>query len=379
MNILHIVNVSFVLPYYLGEQINYFKSRGDNIFIVCSPSDQLSAFSEFYQIETFGIPISRNVSPLLDTYSIIKIIKIIYKYKIDVVIGHTPKGGFISMIASFIANVKNRIYFRHGLMFETSDGIAKNIYVLAEKLTGCLATTVVCVSKSVLDMSNVFRLNEFSKNIIINHGTCNGIDSQIKFNPELVSTSKTFDLKLKYNIEGSDFVFGYVGRIVGDKGIAELLDAWQFFSLKYRFAKLLLVGPLEERDSLNDKYKSIILNNPSIIHVGYVEDTSIFYKLMDVFILPSYREGFPTVVLEASSMGLPVITTRKTGCIDSIIENETGIFSDIDYDSLINSMETLINRSDLCKKLGSNGREFVVNSFSQIKIWENLYTLYHNL
>ena len=378
MRILHVVNVSFVIPYYLGEQIKYFTDNGNEISIVCSYNDELLNLSNKYGFNYKVIEISRNINILSDIQSLYNLFKYIKKEKFDVVVGHTPKASMLAMITAFINFTPTRIYIRHGIMYETTFGLKRHILKNIEKITAFFSTKVLCVSKSVLDFSIKNNLSNKRKSIIINNGTCNGVDSKIKFNPRLLDDYLLKEIKSKLHINENEFVIGFVGRIVQDKGITELVTAWQRLTEKYDNIKLLLIGPLEKRDSINETILNKIVNDTTINYIGHIENTNIYYKLMNVFILPSYREGFPTVVLEASSMELPIITTKATGCIDSIIDNYTGIFCENNYLSIYNCIEKFILNKNLCKIYGSNGRKFVVDNFDQKIIWKSLIDLYSN-
>ncbi len=367
-NIIHVVNISFVIPYYLGDQINYFKEKGVKINIACSPNDFFFSYAKKKSFIPHAVIVKRSFDILQDIKSVLKLISIIRREKISIVIGHTPKGGLLAMMAAFLTGTKTRIYFRHGLMYQTSKGLKRRVLISIERLTGFLATKVVCVSPSVLQISNDDNLSEKNKNIILGKGTCNGLDIQ-KFNP----LSKTDEnLKKLYSINDNYKIIGFVGRLVKDKGIIELIEAWKILIESSYKIKLLLVGPMEDRDALPKHIADFIIKEPSIIYTGLTENTVQYYKLMDIFILPSYREGFPTVVLEASSMELPVITSRFTGCIDSIIENVTGIFTDVDPLSIKLSIEKYLKNEILAKNHGLNGRRFVRDNFDQIKIWEEI-------
>lgn len=371
MKVLHVVNISFVLPYYIGDQFDYFIDKGVEFHVACSPSDFLTEYSKRKKIKAHPIDVLREISPLKDVISIYKLIKVIKSEKIDIVIGHTPKGGLLAMIASSIVGVQKRIYFRHGLMYETSSGLKRKILIGIEKFTGRLATKIVCVSPSVLKVSNTVGLSNPKKNILLNKGTCNGIDVE-KFTRSKILDKHTLALKNRYHIKDNDKVVGYVGRLVNDKGISELIESWKILLEKYDNIKLLLIGPFEERDSLSDEVKDFIANTPSIIHTGLVEDVFSFYALMDMFILPSHREGFPTVVLEASAMELPVITTMATGCIDSIEVNRTGVFITNKPEDIANKISFYLENPIIGVEHGKNGRINVVKEYEQEKIWKEI-------
>ena len=376
--VLHVVNISFVLPYYLGEQINYFTDKDYEIAIACSESEDFYIFCHEHNAKPVPLKITRKFDFLNDIYSILKLISHIRKNKFNIIIGHTPKGGLISMMAAYITRTKKRIYFRHGLMFETSKGFKRKLLIIIEKLTGLLATDVICVSNSVLEVSNNLNLSSSFKNKILNLGTCNGLDSINKFNPSIIDVNKKINLRSKLNINTNDIVIGFVGRIVKDKGIEELITAWKTFHTLHTNVKLILVGPFENRDAVNPTISNYILNEKSIIYTGEQSDTVLYYSIFDIFILPSYREGFPTVVLEASSMQVPVITTKSTGCVDSIQENITGIYCDLNINSILKSLEFYINNPLLRKNHGTNGRDFVIKNFNQKLIWKQIEEIITN-
>jgi glycosyltransferase involved in cell wall biosynthesis len=372
MKVLHVVNISFVLPYYIGGQFDFFSDKGIEMYVACSPSEDLEVYSKEKNFKTIPIHILRKINPFIDLLAVIKLAWAIKKNKIDIVVGHTPKGALIGMTAAYLVGIKKRIYFRHGIMYETSTGFKRSVLKFLEKFTGSLATKVICVSPSVLKISNKIKLSKTEKNIILSKGTCNGIDSINQFNPAVVSNSKKKNLERTLGISENDIVIGYTGRLVKDKGIEELIEAWVRVKKKYHNTKLLLIGPFEKRDALSTRCSDFIKNEDSIIWVGQVSDTFNYYYLMDVFVLPSYREGFPTVVLEASAMKLPVITSRSTGCIDSIIENQTGIFTEISPDEIFKSIAFYIQNSEVRISHGLNGRQYVVENFQQQRIWSEI-------
>ncbi len=372
MKILHVVNISFVLPYYIGDQFDYMLTKDIEIYVACTPSEHFYEYTDEKKFTAIPVDILREINLIADIRAIFILKNKIISENIDIVIGHTPKGAMIAMIAAFLAGVSNRIYFRHGLMYETSRGIKKIMLKTIEKLTATLATKVICVSESVMSKSNEERLNRSDKNFILNKGTCNGIDLA-KFTLQNVNLDHINHLREEYNITKNDIVIGYVGRLVNDKGINELLSAWRLLKLQYSNIKLLMVGPFEERDSISIENKKYITLESSIIHTGLITNVLPYYSLMHIFILPSYREGFPTVVLEASAMEIPIITTKSTGCVDSIVENETGIFTEITPLGILEKIMYYLKNPTIAKSHGKAGREYVINNFRQEIIWNELY------
>jgi len=377
MNILHVVNISFVIPYFLGKQMNWFVEKGNKEYIVCSPAEELEEFSKRYAFEYKPIEVLRKISIGKDLKAVAATYKYIKEVKADVVTGHTPKGGLIAMMAAWFARVPIRIYFRHGLVYETSTGLKRSLLVNIDRLASKLATKIVCVSPSVAKRSLEDKLNPVSKQVVLVNGTCNGIDTE-RFCLDSVDKSKLNELRAKFGINDGDFVIGFAGRLVKDKGIIELVRAYKALRSERLNVRLMLVGMLEIRDALPEDVVNVIQEDEGIIKTGYVGYAEIeyYYALMNVFVLASYREGFPTSVLEASSMGLPVITTKATGCIDSIIDGETGIFVSHDDKELLSALASLYENEDMRKKMGAAGRQFVIDHFNQELVWKEIEKLY---
>ena len=372
-NILHVVNIYFVLPYFIGDQFKYFKEKGYNMNVVCSPSEYLSDYAQKQGFEYLESPVNRNISISQDFVSIRNICKFVKKQKIDIVVVHTPKGGLLAMIAGWLMRVPIRIYVRHGLVYETSKGLKRFILMSVDRLTSFCSTKVVCVSPSVLRKSIEDHLAPAKKQMIWHKGTCNGIDTLNHFNPAVIVPARLTGLKTRYGIGEDDFVIGYSGRLVRDKGIIELVRAFDKLQLADN-CKLLLVGMFEKRDALPEDIQERILNDSRIIYTGFINGgMEYFYSMMDIYVLASYREGFPTGVLEAQAMEKPVITTRVTGCCDSIIDGRTGFFVN-------NTAEDIVEKIDkirLDKAIdGCEGRKWVIENFDSRLVWKEIEKLY---
>lgn len=377
MKILHVVNISFVIPFFLGKQMTYFSSKGYREYVVCSPSDELKEFSRNYEFENHPIDILRKFSLISDFKAIYHVYCLIKKEKIDIVNGHTPKGALIAMIASFLARVPKRIYFRHGLVHETSTGAKRFILKRIDKFTASLATKVVCVSPSLAKLSLEEGLNPDYKQTILANGSCNGIDVN-HFSAKSIDFAEIGVEKKRLGIANDDFVIGFTGRLVRDKGIIELVNAFKQLQTKHHNLKLLLVGMFEERDAIPEDVVNLIENDSQIINIGYVDNRKIpyYYSLMDMFVFPSHREGFGMSVIEASAMKVPVVASRITGCVDSIIENKTGLFIGKGENEIISAVEKLYGNPELRKRFGEEGRQFVIHKFDQHLVWEDIEKLY---
>lgn len=372
MNILHVINIYFSLTYF-GEQFRHFVDKGYNEHVICSPSEFFPEYAKKQKIKYREVPINRKISIKDDLIAIKEVYKYIKANDIDVVEGHTPKGALVGMIAAWLARVPKRLYFRHGLVYETSKGLKRFILVTCDRVTSFCATQVVCVSPSVLEISIKDKLAPVKKQFILGKGTCGGVDTKYHFNPANVNQADVDQLRAKYGISKDDFVIGFTGRLVKDKGIIELVRAFNMLKDR-KHLKLLLVGMFEERDALPEDVKESILHAKDVVYTGFINGgMEKFYSLMNVYTLPSYREGFPTGVLEAQSMGLPILTTTATGCRDSIVDGKTGLFITHDPEDIAQKIDMI--RNDYAID-GNNGRKWVKENFDNEIIWNEIEKLY---
>lgn len=374
-HILHVVNIYFVIPYFLGGQFEYFRELGYELNVVCSESPYLAPYAQQHHFGYREIPILRSINPIQDFKSIRQICRYIKETQTGIVVGHTPKGGLLSMVAAWLMRVPKRVYFRHGLVYQTSTGLKRFILMSVDRLASLLATKIVCVSPSVLEESIKDKLAPARKQIVLGKGTCSGVDTQGKFNPQNIDPTKMAEFRSKWGINETDWVVGYTGRLVRDKGIIELVDAFQLIKANNPILKLLLVGMFEERDALPQEVQDKIKNDPQIVFTDFQnEDMEYFYAMMNVYVLMSYREGFPTGTLEAQSMGVPVITTRVTGCCDSIVDGQTGVFVNRTPQQLAQVIEEMSRGERSFSK--EQVRSWVTLNFDNLRVWEEIKRLY---
>lgn len=377
--ILHITNSYFTLPFFIGGQFLYLKNKGYKLHVICPPSPNLSDYGEKMGFNYIEVEIARKITPIKDIIAFFIICNYIRKHKIDIIVGHTMKGSLFAMLAGWVMRIPRRIYFRHGFLYDIMKGYKRKSLIIIDRISAACSTKIVCVSPSVYNQSIDLRLNPKEKQMILGKGTCGGIDATNTFNPERIEPEALIKLRSSLNISDSTFVIGYCGRLVKDKGIIELVEAFEHLkSQNQNKYKLLLVGDFEIRDAIPKQIVKRMENDSDIIITGFIfENIQYYYALMDLFILPSFREGFPTSVLEASSMKLPILTTRATGCIDSIIDGHTGYFISNTKESIIEAILNLIN-SEKKIQLGINGRNFVLENFDNNILWPIIEKeLYH--
>lgn len=374
MKILNVSNIFFTLPYFLGDQLSYFTQKGYEISLVCGPDENLKPFAEKHGCHYKEIFIPRVVSPITDAKALLALYIYMRKEQFDIVCGHTPVGGLLSVTAAWMCGVKKRVFFRHGLVYETSRGLKRKFLVMCEKIASSLATHVVCVSPYLVKRSITDGLTREDKMVLLHKGSCNGIDAIKKFNPDVLDKVVIEALRGKWKLPKGAFVIGYTGRMVHDKGIEELVVAFKEVQRRYENTYLLLVGMLEERDAITPATIYEIRNNPHIVHTGLIlGDMEYYYAMMDVLVLCTHREGLGSALLEAAAMGVPTLTTSHSGSRDAVRENVTGMFVTMnDAHSIVDKIMMYINDPELKRKHGGQGREFVLENFQQEIIWDEI-------
>lgn len=379
MKSLHVFTLFTTADAFFNGQYGFLTSNNQQIDVVSAETDA-SEFCDTNGTRFFPIQIARSISPLTDLKSIRQLRKLIRREKYDAVFGHTPKGAMVAMIAARLAGVKTRVYYRHGLIYTTARGLKRKILKTVERLTAACATHIVNVSPSLSKLAVKDHLNSNKKQIVIGAGTCGGIDTIDLFNPANVSEESVSALKLQLNIPDDAFVAGFCGRLCRDKGIIELIDGFKLFQRKHPdiSAYLLLVGPYDARDVLPQQIKDEIEANNSIITTSSVPHHLLpaYYSLMDVFVFPSYREGFGMTVIEASAMEKPILVSRSHGCVDSIQENITGEYIALTADSIMTALTTMLDHNKRLR-YGANGRKWVTENFERTRMWPMILEFYN--
>ena len=383
--VLEVITLASSAKNFIGDQMSYMQNNGNYQFhLICSPSNDIEQYALSQGVKYKGVEIERMPSFVKDFKAFLQIRRYIKDNQISIIIAHSfPKAFLLSVLAARTSMIRPFIIeVSHGAVYETLPFFKKHILLFEERIISSFTAKVICVSPSVIKSRLYYRLNKKDKLCLLSKGTSNGVDTIHKFNPSLVSVEVVEQIKKELNLSENDFVIGFCGRLVRDKGIVELLDGFQEIKKRHpdKSIKLLIIGNPEQRDALPQHTLDTINSSSDIIFTGRVPYDIIqnYYLPMDVFVLPSYREGFPTVVLEASAMERPVITTRKTGCIDSIIENETGVFVDIEGSSIADGIEMFFDK-EYAERIGKNGRKWVVENFEHEIVREAMLNLLNEL
>ena len=382
--LIRITTVPISFKVLLKGQLRFMTSNGFDVKGVSSEGEELREIHENEGIVMEAINMSRKITPFQDLKSLWEMWNFLRKEKPQIVHTHTPKAGIIGMLAARLAGVPHRLHTVAGLPLMEATGIKRKILNFVEKLTYSSATRVYPNSKGLYDFILQNNFTQSNKLKIIANGSSNGINTTF-FSPDQVSETEWVALREKLNIQPDDFVFVFVGRIVSDKGINELIKAFSELQAvennELMGIKLLLVGGLEnDLDPLNPETLAEINQNKDIISVGFQQDVRPFFAISDALAFPSYREGFPNVVMQAGAMGLPSIVSDINGCNEIIVEGENGlIIPPKNVEKLKEKMLTLAGDKNLYIKLKENSRRMIENRYEQSVVWNALLEEYEGL
>ena len=362
----------------LGKQLS-FMDRYFDVTAISSDQVYLERVGKELGVKTHTINMTRKITPVEDLKSLWTMYAYFRKEKPEIVHSHTPKAGLIGMLAAKLAGVKIRLHTVAGLPLMETTGLKRKVLNLVEKLTYSCATKVYPNSKGLHDFILEEKLGTADKIQVIGNGSTNGIDTA-HFSPESYSVSEKAQLRQELEIEVSDFVFVFVGRLVKDKGINELVSAFMKIQTNSsKKLKLLLVGPLEQDlDPLAPDVLQTIDSNPDIISLGFQKDVRPYFAIGNALVFPSYREGFPNVVLQALSMGIPALVSDINGCNEIVQDGYNGsIFPAKDEIALQKSMEQILT-DHFYETVKANSRSSIMKYEQQV-IWNLLKENYDNL
>ncbi|GGZ56878.1 glycosyltransferase family 4 protein [Mesonia mobilis] len=377
--LIRITTVPLSLEKLLEGQLNYMQEHFE-VTAIAADESRLRVFGKKNRLKVFPLEMTRQITPWADLNALVRLVYFLKKERPQIVHTHTPKAGIVGMLAAKITGVPHRLHTVAGLPLMEATGKKRWLLNKVEKLTYFCATKVYPNSQGLFDFIEKEGFTSTEKLKIIGQGSSNGIDTS-HFNPDLFSRTQKTSLRHDLNIKEDDFVFVFVGRLVGDKGINELVEAFNNSKFKIQNSKLLLVGPQEpDLDPLQPSTLQEIDKNPNIISVGYQEDVRPYFALSDALVFPSYREGFPNVVMQAGAMGLPCIVSDINGCNEIIVEGENGlIIPSKNREELQKAMRLLADDRDIYTQLQKNARKMIIRRYQREEVWQALLEEYQTL
>jgi glycosyltransferase involved in cell wall biosynthesis len=380
--IIRITTVPLSLSGLLQGQLRFISKYFDVLGISSKgKNNQLSKLLELEGIPTMAIEMTRRITPLMDLIAVYELYRVFKREKPFIVHSHTPKAGTLGMLAAYLAKVPHRLHTIAGLPLVEATGFKRRLLNTVEKITYSCATKIYPNSFGLKDIILTEGFTTKNKLKVIANGSSNGIDTSI-FDPKLFNDSeKNLSLRTSLNIEKDDFVFIFIGRLVTDKGINELIKAFEKLQKTQSQIKLLLVGTFEQKlDPLKQETFTAIKNNSAIIFTGWIDDVRPYLAISNALTFPSYREGFPNVVMQAGSMELPCIVSNINGCNEIIDHEKTGLIIPVkNVTALLNAMETIINLESKAIVMGQLCRAHIIKNFEREVVWNALLSEYNSL
>lgn len=349
----------------------FLELQGWDVHVVGSPGPHLDSLARDTGAKTYGIKMAREPRPFVDLQALFAWVVLLRRIRPTVLFVGTPKAGLLGTVAGFITRVPRRVYILRGLRLETESGVRRGMLTALERITAATAHQVLCVSESLARRYVDLGLTRESKTVVLGRGSSNGVDvaahSRDALPDEVIEEARQ-----RASLVPEQPVIGFVGRLTRDKGLGVLADAATKLRQRGVPFQVLLVGSLDEGQNASTLGR-LRDSQVNLSIVGHVEDTRPYFHLMEVLCLPTFREGFPNVVLEAAAAGVPSVTTNATGAIDSVVDGITGLVTPVgSADHLARALQALILDPQLCRRLGEAAHARATQDFDRSVVWNNL-------
>ena len=363
-------------------QLAFMSKYFDLTFVASNESNpaELENRGRIEQIRVHEIPMKREISLFKDFKSLIAFLSYFHAMKPDAVHGNTPKGALLAMLAAKLTGVKTRIYMCHGLRYQGCSGIMRKILENMEHLTCSCATHVLCVSDGVRNTLAQDGICPARKSNVIGYGSCNGINKDF-FDASAYSMEEKERLRQQYGIHKDDFLFIFMGRIVKDKGVNEMIEAFTRYREENPRVRLMILGAFENNQNPVEASTLEIIkgNKEGVTYCGKQTDVRPFLAASQCLLLPSYREGFGMVLMEAGAMEIPVICSDIIGC-NNVVTGDNGLLvKPKDADELYQKIKTMVEDTSLYHHIASSTRSSIINRFDQSVLWNQFLAYYRSV
>ena len=369
--LLYITTDPIALRVLLEGQLAHFRELGYEVIAVAAPGADLDFAAKRDGIQVVGLPMEREIRPFSDLISLWRMWRLMRRLRPDIVCTATSKASLLGLLAAWFARVPVRVYRLWGLRLETSHGLKRRILGWAEHISAACSHRVLSISESLRSAFVRGGFVSSEKIVVVGNGSNNGIETE-RFVPTEDLRTAAARLRGGWGVPQDAPIIGYVGRFVRDKGIVDLVDAFEKLLVTHPDAWLLLVGDYEVGDPVPAEYVRRIAENPRIIHPGFIDLISLppYYCAMNVFAFPTHREGFGNVAVEAAAAELPVVGFRVTGVVDAVQDGVTGTLVEFgDKDGFANALSRYLSDELLRRQHGEAGKQRAIAIFRREEIW----------
>lgn len=374
----HVATVPVTLLKLMGPQFTWFRQRGYEIAVISSPGAHLEEVVKRFGVEAIPVAMTRAISPMADAAALLRLSATLVRRRFDIVHVHTPKASLLGTLAAVASMHPNRMYTLRGIRYEEMTGLRRIFFRSIERLVCRLNCRVICVSASSRQVAIVDRLCGSSRLRLLASGSSNGIDVDRFANA--AGRLDAHAVRERLGIPAGAPVVGFVGRITRDKGIHDLLAASHRMRQSGCHIHLVIIGPWDDTDPVELECRRSIEEEKWIHHLASVDEPEKYYAALDVLVFPSYREGFPNVVLEAAASRVPTVGYRVTGVKDAVVHEQTGLLvNPRDWVSLADSVIRLIHDTASRFRMGVAAWQRVESEFRPERIWQALDDEYRAL
>ncbi|PKD16766.1 glycosyl transferase family 1 [Salegentibacter salinarum] len=377
--LIRITTIPLSLEKLLEGQLTYMNHYYE-VTAVAAEKDRLEKYGRKNGVKTFWVEMTRAITPIKDIKAVWKLYNYFKKEEPDIVHTHTPKAGIVGMLAAKMAGVPVRLHTVAGLPLLETTGNKRKVLNAVEKFTYKLATKVYPNSRGLQDIILKEEFANQSKLKVLGKGSSNGIDTGY-FNPSQFDEIQKRNKRHLLGIPQEDFIFIFIGRLVSEKGINELVEAFKSLQAENKNISLLLVGPFEkELDPLKEETFKTIQKHEKVFTTGYQEDVRPYLAISNALAFPSYREGFPNVVMQAGAMNLPAIVSNINGCNEIIVEGINGVIIPVkDTSALFTALKLFVENKNYTERLSSNARDEICKYYERKEYWQLLLKEYKSL
>lgn len=364
---------------FLKGQVAFLVQHGFEVIILSAPGEEISMLAKKENARLVTIGFTKRISPFTDLFQLFRIIRLIKRERPDIVNAGNPKSGFLIMLACRIAGCKRKIFTLHGLLSDTKKGLLRRLITKTEKISCGIANRVIVVSPTLKIHAEERKILPPGKGMVLGKGSANGIDLHA-FPGKNAVAARSAQLKDRLGLKEDDTVIGFLGRLSKDKGIDILFDAFNLLVKEYPSLRLVLAGPVIAENPFSRHLLHQLYHDEKVMYLGKLYDVTPVYGITDILVLPSFREGFPNVLIEAAAMEVPVIASAIPGCKDAVHAGINGeLFEKGNAAALATVLKKLITNKALRQQYGKNGRKFASDNFSNEEIWSAQLELYKNM
>ena len=379
VRLVHVLTVpeSFL---FLRGQLGYMHERGFELWGISSSGPYQGTIAALEPITLATVEMPRRITPLADLRAVRALVAAIRRVRPTIVHAHTPKGGLLGMLAARAVGVPVRVYHMRGLPMLTARGVRRALLRWSERIACACAHRVICVSHSVRAVAVAERLVAADRIVTLCGGSGNGVDAYGRFAPRPADRTLRAERRAQWSLPPDAVVVAFVGRVVRDKGVVELAQAWTALRERHPDAHLVIAGAVEPQDPVPEAVLAGLRGDARVHFLGHADEVRDVYAAADLIVLPTHREGFPNVPLEAAAMQLPVVSTRIPGCVDAVADGRTGLLVPPgDAEALAGALGVYLSDPARRARDGAAGRARVLAEFDRTRIWEALHAEYRAL